>query len=138
MIDSKCVARALVATCLAMAGTAFAQMPEGSAALPSQAKPARPNAGGPNCRPVYPPAALRARAQGDSMLRFGIDAQGKITSTEVIRSAGPTPEHRLLDQAAVEAFSHCRFTPGTGTDGQPIGTQVSITYRWVIDSAKQQ
>lgn len=91
-----------------------------------------PGAGKKNCRPEYPAAALRAKAQGNTTIRFTIDAKGVVTQADVVQSSGPTPEHRLLDETARMALAGCPFKPGTDASGQPIGATVDVVYRWVI------
>ncbi len=88
-----------------------------------------PNAA--SCRPAYPPAALRAHAQGDTRVRFSIDANGQVLAAKTVQSSGQTPEHQLLDQAAVEALSRCPFVAGVGASGKPVASQIEVTYRWI-------
>ncbi|HEY9025033.1 MAG TPA: energy transducer TonB [Burkholderiaceae bacterium] len=81
----------------------------------------------------YPQAALRAGARGISVIEFHVDATGTVTRAEVVRSAGRTREHRLLDQAAKSGLSICQFTPAKDADGHPVASVVTIPYRWLID-----
>jgi protein TonB len=67
------------------------------------------------CAPTnsdYPAAALRAEATGTTRVRFNVGADGALAGAEVIRSAGPTREHKMLDRVAVSKLSGCKFVPG--------------------------
>ncbi len=88
-----------------------------------------------SCAPTgedYPPAALRAEATGTTRIRFTIDATGKMTNSEVVRSAGPSREHRALDRVALTKLSECRFRPGTDENGNPMGGSTEVEYVWKI------
>lgn len=121
--------RALLATAAALAAmAAAAQSPP-----PQPAAVASGIRSGAACRPAYPAEALKAKVQGDTQLRLSIDTGGRIASAEVIKSAGLTPEHKLLDQAAADALSKCKYRPGTDYDRKPAGGQVDIQYRWKLE-----
>lgn len=100
---------------------------------PSKAHPARLGTVEARCRPVYPPAAIRAGAQGVTVLQMVIDPSGHVRSTEVLQSAGETAEDKLLDDAAAAALPHCPYVPGTGTDGKPIGSSITVSYVWKLE-----
>lgn len=99
----------------------------------SKAHPPRLVAVDAACRPVYPPAAIRAGAQGKTVVDLVVDAAGHAGHARVVRSAGDSAELKLLDQAAAEALARCPYTPGTDADGKPVGATVSVSYEWRLD-----
>ena len=136
---------AAAACSIAMAGGAFAQAAAdaASAATPpaSTATLARPAAiyvNSRSCRPEYPAAALRARAQGSTRVRFNIAPDGRLLAARLVGASGPTVEHKLLDDAAVAALSRCPIRAGTDESGQPAGAEITVTYQWVLDSSRPQ
>ena len=85
------------------------------------------------CAPTeddYPRAALRAEATGTTVVRFTVDGTGRLAKAEVVRSAGSSREHRLLDQTALRKLGECRFTPGRDAQGQPVGGSFEVEYVW--------
>ena len=78
----------------------------------------------------YPAAALRAEATGTTKIRFTIDAAGKLVKSEVLKSAGASREHRLLDRVATEKLGGCTFSPGIDEQGKPVGGTFEVDYVW--------
>ena len=58
-------------------------------------------------------------------MRFLIDADGRVKSSEVQSSSG----HQRLDDAARDALSLCRFKPGL-SDGKPVEAWATLRYTW--------
>lgn len=106
----------------------------GAAAQSSALQPARLVGIDARCRPVYPPAALRAQLQGTTLLDFVVDPEGMASRATVVESAGPTPEYRAMDDEAASALTHCPFKSATDGDGRPVSGHVRVTYNWVIES----
>ncbi len=75
--------------------------------------------------PIYPAAALAARASGTVLLQISIDAEGTVTKVEVKRE-GPMG----MTDAAVQAVSRWKYRPATGPRG-PIASmkQVRIQFQ---------
>ena len=80
----------------------------------------------------YPTAALRAEATGTTRIRFTVGPDGKMTKSEVVRRAGASREHRLLDKVAQDKLSECTFKPGSDANGKPIGGTFEVEYVWRI------
>ena len=97
------------------------------------ARPAVLNAGALGCRPVYPPAAQRAGATGVSRIRFTVDALGHVGAAQILQSAGPTREHRLMDKAAADALAQCPVTAGTDEAGRAVGGTADVEYVWKLN-----
>jgi periplasmic protein TonB len=81
-------------------------------------------------KPEYPPAANRAQAAGETTIRFAIDADGHVSKADIERPSGSSREHRLLDRAAVDALSKCKFSPGKDETGKAVGTTSVVVYAW--------
>ncbi|WP_374562954.1 energy transducer TonB [Ideonella sp.] len=81
----------------------------------------------------YPAAARRAEATGLTRLRFTIDAAGALVRSEIVKSAGLTREHRLLDKVAESKLASCHFTAGVDENGRAIGGTFEVDYVWKLE-----
>jgi protein TonB len=79
-------------------------------------------------KPDYPARAIRADWQGVVDLEFLIGLDGRVVDSRIAKSSG----HDLLDTAARDALSLCRFTPGT-VDGKPEQSWAHLRYNWRLD-----
>jgi protein TonB len=80
-------------------------------------------------KPEYPRSARRSGAEGSVIVAYTMDTSGTISQAEIVKSAGPTRDHRLLDRATLEAVLACKGTPGT-VDGKPEKLNARIEYVW--------
>jgi len=88
------------------------------------------------CAPTaddYPSAARRTEATGISKVRFTVGADGKLASAEVLKSAGSSREHKMLDRLAVAKLSECTFKPGADEAGKPVGGSFDVEYVWKLE-----
>ena len=81
----------------------------------------------------YPPAAIRANAVGTTKVRFAVGPDGKLAGAEVVKSAGPSREHKLLDRVAVSKLSECTFKAGMDENGKPMGASFDVDYVWKLE-----
>ena len=95
--------------------------------------PALAQASAPAAAAAEPAAATRAEVTGTTKIRFTIDSAGKMVKSEVVRSAGSTREHRLLDRVAMEKLGNCNFTPGIDEQGKPTGGTFDVDYVWKLE-----
>ncbi|MFT4046729.1 MAG: energy transducer TonB [Solimonas sp.] len=76
--------------------------------------------------PEYPASAERLQQEGQVILGFQIDAQGRVLDQRVDKSSG----YAQLDNAAAKALGRCRFAPATlGGVAQTAWTQVRFTWK---------
>jgi protein TonB len=75
-------------------------------------------------RASYPPMALRMGLESDVMLKIEVDADGKVTKAEIIKSGGAG-----FDEEALKAVKQSRFEPAQ-RDGQYVAAEFSYIYRF--------
>jgi protein TonB len=98
------------------------------------AQPAIANAK--DCAPTgsdYPAAATRAEATGTTKVRFSVGADGKLASADVVKSAGPSREHKMLDRVALAKLSECSFKAGRDEHGKAVGGSFEVEYVWKLE-----
>jgi protein TonB len=112
-----------------------APAPVAAAPAPAPVVAARPAIGNvSSCKPEYPAAAARAEISNvTTTIRFTVDANGKLSGAEVVKSAGSSREHKLLDRTAVSALSNCTFTAGRDEQGRPVGASFNVEYVWKLE-----
>jgi protein TonB len=75
----------------------------------------------------YPASALRAEAEGTSVIAWDINTQGRVENCHVTQSSGNAD----LDDAACRAITRRgRYTPATDQSGAPMRTQKSRRITW--------
>jgi protein TonB len=74
----------------------------------------------------YPPMALRMGLQADVTLRIFIDAEGRVTKADVVKSAGGG-----FDNEALKAIKQFRFEPAV-SDGKRVAAEFIYVYRFRI------
>lgn len=86
----------------------------------------------------YPPAAIRAQATGKSTVHVRVAPDGSVVDVHLLRPAGVTREHDLLDSATVEAARRdCTFTNAPGVPA-PTGDQwIVMSFQWRLDQLYQ-
>ena len=82
-------------------------------------------------KPEYPLSSIRKQEKGTSIIQLRVDAYGAVTDTSVRQSSGS----RLLDQAAANALSACRFRPARDEKGTQIRSVYSESFEWRLEDA---
>jgi protein TonB len=75
--------------------------------------------------PIYPPLAVKARAQGVVVLAAVISKEGTVESLRVISG------HPLLNQAALDAVKQWLYRP-TMLNGDPVEVETTITVTFTL------
>jgi TonB family protein len=77
----------------------------------------------------YPIQALQEGAQGTTILRMMVGADGRVSACTVLRTSGS----RILDDRACRIYvREGRFRPAIGADGQPVAEVFITTQAWRI------
>jgi TonB family protein len=82
--------------------------------------------------PDYPPAALSVNARGNTLLTLKISKTGKVLDGTVLRSAGQSPAHKLLDVTALLSLMQCKFEPAFW-QGNAIEAWTEVEYKWWVN-----
>jgi TonB family protein len=122
------VARPGLAAALAAAAlhatAAAASLPSSAASSPSgEANPmlCQP-------RPDYPKAAANRGVQGTSIIDLDFATDGTLAMARIAVPSGASPEHALLDEAALAAVQRCRLARAESAP-----TTRRLTYNWKLD-----
>ena len=78
--------------------------------------------------PAYPAAAAREGVTGTSTLALLVGADGRVSSARIEHSSGS----RVLDSAALNALSLCKFKPATN-NGVPEAGWAKLAFVWTLD-----
>lgn len=82
-------------------------------------------------KPEYTAAAARAEVIGSVWVMYTMETDGRISEAFIDKSSGPTPEHKQLDRATLEAVKACKGSPGL-LNGQPQRLSGKVDYVWKI------
>ncbi len=80
-----------------------------------------------SCKPQYPQAALMAEQTGIVRVKFIIGTDGNLVTASVLKSSG----HKLLDKAAIDGLSKCKFKAAM-QDGNPVQSWFVSDYVWSL------
>jgi protein TonB len=78
--------------------------------------------------PDYPASAARNGESGITTLALLVGLDGRVSSARIEHSSGS----RVLDRAALNALSLCRFKPAT-SNGAPEAGWAQLAYVWKLD-----
>jgi protein TonB len=78
--------------------------------------------------PAYPAAAARDGVTGTSTLALLVGTDGRVSSARIDHSSGS----RVLDSAALNALSLCKFKPATN-NGVPEAGWAKLAFVWTLD-----
>jgi protein TonB len=83
-------------------------------------------------KPPYPGTEWRAQNQGNTSLGLCIDARGRVTSANLVKSSG----HPKLDDAALKWVKDARFSPGTVDGAAQAVCGHTVVYEWRLENAR--
>lgn len=118
----KCFSLVMFAACLFWQCQLSYGQGEGPVRVGGDVKPPRKLK---DVKPVYPEDARRDKKQGTVILEVVIGADGKISSTKVVRSLPP------LDKAAIEAVQQWQYAP-TIVGGRSIPVVMTVALNFAL------
>lgn len=86
-------------------------------------------------KPEYPAASIRAKESGEVTVSVCVDATGKMTDVQLVKSSG----FPRLDDATVKGLPKTRLEPAIGTDGKPMAVcnpPHRMTIVWNLEEVK--
>lgn len=83
-------------------------------------------------QPEYPLESRRAEAEGKTRIAILVSNTGDPLDTAIVRSAGPTAAHKLLDYTVAYWLLGCRFDPPLVSD-RPSNGWVQVEFQWKLD-----
>jgi protein TonB len=78
--------------------------------------------------PDYPPALVREGLEGSVTVRVTIDASGRVTACELVR----TTNRAFFEETRDQALRYWRFRPAT-SDGAPVESEQVLTVRFSLE-----
>jgi TonB family protein len=83
-------------------------------------------------QPAYPPAAAKARQEGDVTVEFVVEPDGHVSEATVQQSTAA-----LFEEAALQAVREWKFEPAT-EKGQPIRSAMAVPVRFTLEQLRQK
>jgi protein TonB len=83
-------------------------------------------------KPPYPSEAIRGRHEGNTGIGLCIDARGRVTSANLVKSSG----YPRLDEAALKWVKDARFSPGTVDGAAQAVCGHTVVYEWRLEDAR--
>ena len=78
-------------------------------------------------KPAYPSRWVSSGEEGDVVVAYLVDTDGRVTASKVVESSGSA----RVDRASVKAGAQCKFQPAA-RDGQGLAGWAKVRYSWVI------
>jgi hypothetical protein len=86
-----------------------------------------------SCAPTiddYRAAVGSTDAWGGTRIRFTIESTGKLSKAEIVRSAGSTRAHRMLDRTGLSKLAECAFSSGMDSRKNKIDGTFEVEIDW--------
>lgn len=85
----------------------------------------------------YPYFARISNTIGTTKVKFTINEKGKVTGTSILKSAGDSAYHKLLDEVSQKKINTCTFSPALSSDGKPIAGSSTVEFDWKLEDPQK-